>query len=376
MNNTRSGGRFLRRLCCAAVAVLTLSAAAAVAAAPTVPTGARERYPYGSAPFSRFVADSYRYAGAGDPRAFFRWMDAALARRAPGDTWSARLAARRRALQGIGDPVRRARAEKAWCASLHKTIKTTIPRFSLDRGFEFANAARRGERQCFLQSVLIAGLLQASGVDAGVIMISRNDRGRPTNNGHAVTLVKLSDGTDVLIDASRPRPFARHQGLFGRVGNDGYRYVLPVFANAASPVILRYTAVDGGRGAATPGLRPAEIDFLRSQFAYYRGERAPGGALSARPTAAGLEAAARNLRTSVGACPRNPLPVYFLGRVYQKQRRTPEARTQFERARLLYERAGWVPAGMRQALVQTQPGVAAAARPGGPRRAAADGAGG
>ena len=63
-------------------------------------------------------------------------------------------------------------------------------------------AARSGQRQCFLQSVLIAGLLQRMGISAGVAMVYRNPRGEESNNGHAVTLVKLPDGDDLVADAA------------------------------------------------------------------------------------------------------------------------------------------------------------------------------
>ena len=69
------------------------------------------------------------------------------------------LALEKRELNGIADTSARARKEQAFAAWSHKLTKTIIPRFSLDRGFEFANVVRYGERQCFLQSVLIASLV-------------------------------------------------------------------------------------------------------------------------------------------------------------------------------------------------------------------------
>jgi hypothetical protein len=235
----------------------------------------------------------------------------------------------------------------AW---LHRMVKSTIPRFSLDRGFEFCSVVRYGERQCFLQAVLIAGLLQRSGVRAGVAMVYRNLHGQETNNGHAVTLVRLSDGRDLIVDASDPEPFARQQGLYVRAG--GYRYVDPVYEGRTGRIASYRTVPEKGK-LSPAQVRTLDLAFIRSQFWYYRGERREGGLLSRAKTPAGLAAAAADLRKSVSLCPRNPLAVYMLGRVYHAQGKAEEAHRLFERAHRLYAAAGWVPAGPRQYLALT-----------------------
>jgi len=67
-------------------------------------------------------------------------------------------------------------------------------------------------------------------------------------------------------------------------------------------------------------------------------------------TPAGLEAEAVFLRRSIQACPRNPLAVYMLGRVYAKQGKTALARQQITNAHNLYAQAGHIPSGEREML--------------------------
>lgn len=314
-----------------------------------------EQYPYRTARFSQLVAESYQYGGAGDPHDFYRWMEGA----APKTVAPAILSAKRAELALIGDPARRAAAETALCASLHRTVKQAIPRFDLDRGYEFFNAARRGERQCFLQSVLIAGLLQAMGIDAGVVMVYRNDRGEEINNGHAVTLVKLANGRDRLVDASHPEPFARQQGLLVRAPHD--RYVDPVFAKG-SPEITAYRAALGGARIETTRVRDLSFNFIRSQFWYYRGERAPGGPIARAKTPEGLEASSRALRTSVKLYGKNALALYMLGRVAWDQGKRDDARRTFEQAAALYTASGRLLDGPRRYLTLSGGTLASASR--------------
>jgi hypothetical protein len=327
------------------------------AAGPTASRSDAEMYPYLSARFSQLVAESYQDQNPAGARSFYRWMDRAykgMHYRFPGNQrlgLEGLLRSKKRELGRINDAPKRARAEAEVCAYLHKVVKKLVPRFSLDRGFEFSNVVRFGERQCFLQSVLIAGLLQGMGVDAGVVMVSRNTHGEETNNGHAVTLVKLPSGQDIIVDASEPEPFARQQGLFARFG--GYRYVVPVYGNRADN-ILHYKTASGNEEIATASLRPLDFSFIRSQFWYYRGERAKGGLLSTAPTREGLEAAAHSLQTSVRLCPDNPLAVYMLGRTYLAQGRADQAAGQLAQACRLYSRFGWVPAGPKEYLSRTR----------------------
>lgn len=311
-------------------------------------------YPYGSPTFTRFVQDSYQDGGLGSGNEFYEWFEGAYSACNDKDADRPALGLRevldenRRALAVIADRSQHAREEERLGAWLHRMVKATIPRFSLERGFEFRNAARRGERQCFLQSVLIAGLLQAMGMDAGVAMVSRNHNGLPTNNGHAATVLHLADGTDRIVDASEKTPFARQMGLF-LCDPQGYCYVTPAYpgSEVSIPSYQRLRA----RDSVTPNIiRPLDVAFLRSQFDYYRGERTPGGIMGTPPTPAGLAKSAEYFRRSIKLCPGNPLAVYQLGRVLLRQGKIPEARRQFTAAVRLYQQAGWVPDGPRSAL--------------------------
>jgi hypothetical protein len=317
-----------------------------------------EQYPYRTPRFSQLVAESYQYGRAGDPRDFYRWLEgryeaASSTGATPPSSRRTRLerllTAKRAELGAIEDRARRAAVEKELCAWLHRMVKRTIPRFDLDRGFEFFNARQRGERQCFLQSVLIAGLLQAMGIDSGVAMVYRNDRGEEINNGHAVTLVKLASGRDLLVDASHAEPFARQQGLLVRAPKD--RYVDPVYA-ANSPEIVAYRAAAGGARLATAGVRDLSYNFVRSQFWYYRGERAPGGPIARTRTPEGLDAASRALRTSVKIYGKNALALYMLGRVEWDGGRQEEARRTLQQACALYEQCGRLLDGPKQYLAR------------------------
>lgn len=315
--------------------------------------GKGEAYPYGSEMFMRFVSDSYREADSGRTRDFYVWMDTACGQSrlcAPGSGLADAMAPpRQAALNAALSPPKRAQAEMALAATLHHWIKSSMPIFSLQEGFEFANVARRRERQCLLQSVLLAALLQQAGVDAGVVMVNKNVDGRTSNNGHCVTLLKLADGTDVLVDASDRQPFVRHQGLFAKdaILKD-YRYVEPVFVGSG-PIIASYRTPDHAISLAARPIRPLDTDFLRSQFDYYRGERTAHGLLDTHPTDDGLAKEAHYLRSSVHACPQNPLPVYMLGRVEWRRTHAREARRQLARAARLYQGAGWIPGGLRDA---------------------------
>jgi tetratricopeptide (TPR) repeat protein len=268
--------------------------------------------------------------------------------------WGRRGLSLERALDAAGHDIASAKRRSARTAvqvalasRLHQMVKAGIPRFSLDRGFEFANVVRYGERQCFLQSVIIAGLLQSAGVDAGVAMVYKNTQGEETNNGHAVVLVKLPNGQDAIVDASHEEPFVRQMGLF--VTAPRYRYADPVYEEG-SDRIRCYRPASGGGELNTAEVRTLDIRFIQSQFWYYRGERAPGGLISAHRTRQGLEAARNALCRSVELCPENPLSVYMLGRVYLSQGSPKQARKLLERAYELYRRFGWVPQGPKEYL--------------------------
>lgn len=309
----------------------------------------RERYPYSDedGSFSRFVSESLGGWKDG-PRAFRAWMNAQLPRTAAAgpvpETWEGWMTEKGLALERIADPARRAEAERGVCATMHRRVKLAIPRFSLDRGFEFRHTMERGERQCLLQSVLIASLLQGAGIDAGVVMVFRNPKGEESNNAHAVNLVHLAGGRAVLLDASEQQPFVAHQGIFtwDALAKD-YRFLRPVYAPGGAEIV-RFERESGG-AVVVERVRPLPVDFLRSQFEYYRGERAPDGVLAKEPTTAGLARSAAHLSRSVTICPANPLPRFMRMRVLDRRGDAAAARREARSARRAYERYGWVPGG-------------------------------
>lgn len=315
-------------------------------------------YPYGSAAFSRFVADSYRETPSIEVEPFARWLDEthtgtsqAWLPGPEGLTVARALAERRRALHAVRDPRRRTRLEIETATWLHRAIKAMIPNFNLDRGFEFTSTVRFGERQCLLQSVLIAALLQAMDVDAGVYMVWKNERGQESNNGHAVAVIKLSDGRDILVDASDPLPFMRHQGVFVvDMTSRGYRFVEPRYDGDSAIVGYRTAAAE--RALPPAHVRPLDVPFLRSQFYYYRGERAPGGFMGRPATPEGLAASARFLQVAQRVSPQNALAVYVLGHVYWRQGKIDAARAQYIKGLTLYKAFGYVPPGPKRAYGQ------------------------
>lgn len=340
-------------VCMAAIAALALRGPnrcypkAAVAAPPTAAARMpeNERYPYGQAAFSRFITES-RGGWPNGHTAYYAWMDAQLPRtRAAGPlpaAWGAWMDDKRRALEAIADPARKAQAQRDVCATVHRRVKLAIPRFSLDRGFEFRHTVDHGERQCFLQSVLIAGLLQRAGMDAGVVMIFQNPEGAYSNNGHAVALVRFADGRAALVDASEQRPFIAHGGLFAwDAAARDYRFLNPVYAaNGAEFTQLRRAA---GGTVSLARTRDLPLDFLRSQFEYYRGERVPGGVLAEKPTPTGLAASARHFDAAIRLAAANPLPHFMRLRVLERRNEAKAAATEAATVRRLYNRYGWVP---------------------------------
>jgi tetratricopeptide (TPR) repeat protein len=313
--------------------------------------GAVDQFPLGSARFNQLVEDSCRYCGYGKVQQFHEWLWMAFASHSAlfgGPNASSLEEAIRReekSLRSATDMPQRAKMELDLCRRLHKFVKAAIPKFSLDRGFEFANVIRYGERQCLLQATLLAAVLQACGVDCGVVMVYRNPHGQESNNGHAVTLVKLADGRDALLDASEPEPFAKHQGLLVRVGR--YQYVVPLYEEEC---IIGYRAQADGRRIQTRLVRPLDYEFVRSQFWFYRGERAPGGLLASHRTPNGLAASVNALRMSISVCPGNNLAVFSLGRAYLMMGDAKLAGELFRQAHALYQQYGWEPMGPKQAL--------------------------
>jgi hypothetical protein len=347
--------------------LVTGAATAFAAAAPETPNNGRfgtgglrqtdESYPYASAAFALLVADSYRETATSGIQSFPAWFETAYAAssaRLPGFhhlPLIQALAARAKQIRSIPDAHQRSGLEADTGIWLHHAIKTIIPGFSLDRGYEFANVVRFGERQCLLQSTLIAALLQTAGIRAGVYMVWKNPHGAVSNNGHAVTTAKLSDGRDLLVDASEAAPFARHQGVFVRdATTQRYRFAEPVYG--AGSAIIAYRRAAGGRPLSPGETRPLDIRFVRSQLYFYRGERVPGGLLGKPRTSVGLAASARFLERAELERPENALAVYVLGHVYLRQDKTREAAQQYAKGFALYREFGYVPAGPRTAYAR------------------------
>ena len=296
-------------------------------------------YPYATTgTFASFVTESFRTAGVKDPKqeaqTFYTYM---------GNEIPASMDTIKPLLAKETNKTIRTQAEREVCFNLHRDIKKQIPKFSLDRGFEFYNTVKLGERQCYLQSVIIASLLQRAGIPAGVAMVSRNDKGAYCNNGHAVVVARLSDGNDILVDASDPAPFMTHQSLMVNVPKSGhYAYVDPIYN--AENIITGYHNRQNGKTLRPSGVALLDVAFLRSQFDYYRGERTPGGLFTpplAKP--AGLAQSEKWLQKSVTECPQNPLAMYMLGKIQEREGKLASARTAYTNAYALYSRYGWIP---------------------------------
>jgi hypothetical protein len=296
-------------------------------------------FPYGSATFNRFISDSQDRFGSPTPRDFYAWMDT-NSHQSIGK-WADR---QRESLKRLTGKAKADAILKAG-ADLHALVKKTIPKFSLERGYEFYYTVTKGERQCFLQSVLISGILQRAGVDAGVVMVWKNEKGSESNLGHAVVLARNVDGSYFLVDASDPHPFMTHQGLFGTVGR-GYRFVTPEYRGST---ITGFADPQGGRDKSW-AVRGLDANFLQSQFDFYRGERAEGGFMGTPRTPEGLQESAKYLERAVKECPQNPLAVYVLGHVYRYLGRSADAKRQYEAGFALYQADGYVPPGPRAAV--------------------------
>ena len=310
-------------------------------------------YPYPSKAFSTFVSDSYAESPAQGVRPFDAWLADAYTRtpaaQLPGaGALSLDQALDRRAAELAGvHGAARSQLERDTASWLHAAVKAMIPRFSLDRGFEFTYTVARGERQCLLQSVLISGLMQRMGMNAGVDMVWRNEKRQESNLGHMVTVLKLTGGEDVQVDASDPQPFMRHSGLFAMNAATGqYNFLEPVFT--AQNSITAYKTM-GGQMLKAADVAPLTTSFLRSQFYFYRGERAPGGFLGNPKTAAGLAASTHFLERALETDPENPLATYVLGRVYQREGLSAKAAAQYLKGYALYQQDGYVPAGPKEA---------------------------
>jgi hypothetical protein len=328
-------------------------------------------YPYGGTVFTEFILDSYRFGKkipnptSANAMDFYKGMDAMLqkpavqkflAKPAESDsvwrekTWTQIVAAFRQEREEITHPAQRRQCEEVFLATLHKTIKTEIPTFSLEEGFEFCNAIDKGKRQCFSQSVLIAGLLQAAGMEAGVVMVWKSETGQVSNNGHAITLTTLADGSRLFIDASEQHPYAIPQGVFlactGKPNE--YRFVRPVLAKGAIPIVEKFIGATNSDTVPIPSLTTVSVAFLKSQFDYYRGERTNNGIMTAKPSPQGIKEADIHLTRGVQICPQNPLAFYQLARVRYRLGERKDARDRAEKSYRLYTRYGYVPDGVQE----------------------------
>lgn len=326
---------------------LTLALLGATLAAPV-----QADLSYGGKNFNALAAESYKLAGLQGN--FTDWLDAAYLKvglplksgTAKGQTLGAALDARKAELKAAKGQAKDALARETavWA---HIFIKKVVPKFSLERGFEFASIAQTGERQCLLQSTIIAALLQRAGLSAGLVMVWNSQSGQESNLGHVTSVLRLPGGAgDLEVDASDPTPTAKHRGVLAWA-EGGSRFLKASFG--PGDVITAYARADG-RGT----VKPAELSFLslgyaRSQFDYYRGERAIGGLLgtgTGKASAEGLKLSEKWLKAALAEEPNNALAAGVLGNVWRKEGRNTEARAQYLKAAKIYAAQGHTPAGM------------------------------
>lgn len=330
-------------------AVLALAALPLASAAP-VPAPAP--LAFGGPNMQAIAADSFRLAGLGGQ--FDGWLTSAYRKAgvplgsaaASGDLMRV-LEARRAALMSAS-PAERDRLARETGVWAHRFIKKAIPKFSLERGFEFASIVTKGERQCLLQSVLIAGMLQRAGLQAGLEMVWKSQSGQESNLGHVTSVLRLPSGAgDIMVDASEPEPTARHQGVLAWAGGQ-YRFLLPVYTTQDR--ITAYRWAGGTASFKADQVTFLSLNYVRSQFDYYRAERAPGGVLgtgTGKATSAGLKLSEMWLQAALNSEPNNALAAGVLGNVWRKQGRLAQAKAQYLRAGALYQAQGHLPAGVQ-----------------------------
>ena len=311
------------------------------------------RYPFGSVAFDALIRDSEAESTSAKRSGFEAWLAAAYARSPKAQltgfkTLPAALEARGATYRKLNDTLARVAFERETGAWLHRMVKITIPKFSLDRGFEFTNTVALGERQCLLQGVLIASLLQRMGMDAGAVMIWRSLTGATSNLGHVSTLLRLSNGTALLVDASEPMPFPTHQGVFGfNKKLRQYQFLTPTFDGQDD-----ITAFDA---ATVDNLEALPYSYVRSQFYFYRGERTPGAFVNKPLSAAGVQKGIAYLKRAVQLEPQNPLAQYVLGHLYRSNGQITAANAQYKLSHALYKKFGFVPSGVQTAFDGIKP---------------------
>lgn len=336
------------------LALLTLTLAPSTLAADQASTPQiGPNFQYGSAAFDEVAQTSYKTVGLSG--SFNDWITAAYQKSgvmlgdAGAGSLTADLDARAAAIQAATGAAR-VKLERDTAAWAHKFVKKSIPKFSLERGFELANVVKTGERQCLAQTFIISGLLQRAGMQAGAVMVWSNPQGQQSNLGHVVSVVRLSSGNDLLVDASDPTPFIRHQGLLVQSGGH-YNFVKPTYES--DDTISGYTVAGSGSHLSVKATSPLTLSYLHSQFDYYRGERAIGGFMGTgvgKATPAGLKQSALYLSRAIQEDPQNALASFVLGHVLARQGQTEQAKAQYRKANTLYLVQGHVPAGVGAAI--------------------------
>jgi tetratricopeptide (TPR) repeat protein len=310
-------------------------------------------YGFGSSAFDTLVRDSESETASPLKPSFEAWLEAAYTKNPKAQlegykTLAAALKARGAAYAALKDVPSKVAMERDTGAWLHRMTKSVIPKFSLDRGFEFTNTVKLGERQCLLQGVLIASLLQKMGFNAGITMIWRSMTGVVSNLGHAATLMRLSDGKLLIVDASEPEPFATQQGIFTwNLSAKTYQFLTPKYDAGSN--------ITGFDRASTSDITVLPYSYVRSQFYFYRGERVPGGFVNKPLTPAGKARSERFLQRAITLEPQNPLAQYVLGHVYRSDGKTDLATAQYKKGYALYQKFGFIPDGVRAAYNGIKP---------------------
>lgn len=308
---------------------------------------------YGGDNFRALAAESYKLAGlSGD---FTTWLSDAYAKAGvplgDGKTLDDALSARKAALDAAKTPAEKDKLARDTAAWAHKFIKKVVPKFSLERGYEFASIVKTGERQCLLQSTIIAGLLQKAGLNAGLVMVWKSMSGQESNLGHVTSVLRLPSGAgDVQVDASEPEPFATHSGILAWVG-DSYRFMEAQFGPDA--LISSYKRSDGKGSVKPANMTFLSLNYVRSQYDYYRAERAIGGVLgtgTGKATPAGLKTSEMYLRRALATEPQNALAASVFGTVLRKLGKNAEAQAQYRKAAVIYQLEGYMPSGMQANL--------------------------
>lgn len=313
------------------------------------PSSFSDNYGFHTPTFHQVVADSYKPSGRSS-KLFFDWMDKEC-KRLYGMKANAWIANRKRQISKAKAKGKLYTQELAVSRDAFSFVKKSITHFSLDRGFEFCNVTDKGERQCLLQSFLIAAILQDEGLNAGCAMVWSNEHGQTSNLGHVTALLRLADGHDLMVDASHTEPSIAHQGIF--VYNSSgktYAFVHPRF-DKNSNEIVGYEYL-GQRDLPIKDVKALDLAYLRSQFDFYRGERVPRGFLAKNADRKALEATATYFEHSLMENPKNPLTTYLLGTVYRRLGRETDAKRLCQAALKMYDEYGWVPESVLKAAMK------------------------